>query len=338
MTRIAVDGMGGDRAPGAVVDGAVQAAQTLDIEVILVGPQDRLSQELARFKPVPSNLRIHHAPEVIGMGESPAISVRKKRDSSICQMVDLAKRGEADAVVSAGNTGAMVVAASLGLGLLEGIERPGIAILIPSLSQPTLVIDVGANIDSKPEHLLQYGVMGSVFMRHVAGRANPSIGLLNVGEEESKGTDLIKEAFRQLEESGLNFVGNVEGRDIYIGKCDVIVCDGFVGNVALKVSEGMASALRQLLVRELKRTMLNMMGAMLLRPAFNRLRKRVDYAEYGGAPLLGVNGACFISHGSSSAKAIRNAIRAASVFVSHEVNSTIVRTMREKAGRKPVAG
>ena len=199
LARVAVDGMGGDRAPGVVVDGAVQAARTLQgVEVILVGPEDRMKAELSRFRDVPPNLRVYHAAEVIGMGESPAISVRKKRDSSINQMVELAKRGEADAIVSAGNTGAMVVAASLGLGMLEGIELPGIAILIPSLKSPTFVIDVGANIDSKPEHLSQYGVMGSVFMEHVLGRANPSVGLLNVGEEEGKGTDFIRQSFKLL--------------------------------------------------------------------------------------------------------------------------------------------
>ena len=321
--------MGGDRAPGAIVDGAVQAARTLPVEVILVGQGDRLKKELSRFRPIPSNLKIHHASEVIEMAESPATSVRKKRDSSICQVVELAKKGEADAIVSAGNTGAMVCAATLGLHLLEGIERSGIAILIPSLVGPKLVIDVGANIDPKPEHLLQYGIMGSVFMRHVVGKSNPTVGLLNVGEEEEKGTDFIKQSFKLLEESSLNFVGNVEGRGIYGGRCDVIVCDGFVGNVALKVSEGMAFALRELLKAELKRSFLNRLGAMLLLPAFNRLRKKMDYAEYGGAPLLGVDGACFISHGSSSAKAIRNAIRAASTFVTHEVNHYIVAATRE---------
>jgi len=329
LIRIAVDGMGGDRAPAAVVDGTVQAARLLkEIEIVLVGQQDRLSKELNRFKPPPSNLKIHHAPEVIGMGESPAISVRKKRDSSICEMVDLAKKKEVDAIISAGNTGAVVVAASLGLGLLEGIERPGIATLLPSIKGLTLLIDVGANIDGKPEHLLQHGLMGSVVMRHIVGKTNPSVGLLNVGEEESKGTDFLREAFKLLEGSSLNFIGNVEGRDIYLGKCDVIVCDGFVGNVVLKVSEGMASAIRELQVRELKRTLLNRLGAALLLPAFKRLKKQMDYTEYGGAPLLGIDGVCFIAHGSSNAKAIRNAIRAASIFVTHEVNQHIVAAAR----------
>ena len=317
------------------MDGAVQAARTLPVELILVGQQERLSQELSRFKPVPSNLKIHHASEVIGMGESPAITVRKKKDSSISQMVELAKRKEVDAIVSAGNTGAMVVAATLGLGLLEGIERPGIAILIPSLKGPVLVIDVGANVDAKPSHLYQYGLMGSVYMHHVVGKNTPSVGLLNVGEEESKGTDFTRESFKLLEDSTLHFVGNVEGRDIFTGTCDVTVCDGFVGNVALKVSEGVAFALRELLKLELKRTLLNRLGAMLLLPAFNQLKRQMDYAEYGGAPLLGVDGACFICHGSSTAKAIRNAIRAASTYVTHEVNRYIVQGIHETQKAQP---
>ena len=335
MIRIAVDAMGGDRAPGVVVDGAVQAARALPIEVVLVGQENRISQELNRFRPVPSNLKIHHASEVVGMGESPAATIRKKKDSSISQMVELAKRKEVNAVVSAGNTGAMVVASSLGFGMLEGIERPGIAILIPSLVGPVMVIDVGANVDAKPSHLFQYGLMGSVYMRHVVGKKNPSVGMLNVGEEESKGTDFHRESFKQLEESHLNFVGNVEGRDIFVGTCDVTVCDGFVGNVALKVSEGVAFALKELLKKELNRTLLNRLGAILLLPAFNQLKRQMDYAEYGGAPLLGVDGACFICHGSSTAKAIRNAIRAASTYVTHEVNRYIVETVREIPKAQP---
>lgn len=329
MTRIALDGMGGDRAPGAVVDGAVQAARSLDIDLILVGQKDRLQKELNRFHPIPSNLRVHHASEVIKMAESPAVSVRKKPDSSICRMVELSKQGEVDAIVSAGNTGAVVCASTLGLGLLQGIERPGIAVVIPSLRGPVLVIDVGANIDPKPEHLFQYGIMGSIYMRHVMEIDNPAVGLLNVGEEESKGTDFLKAAFKLLDESSVNFVGNVEGRNIYSGKCHVVVTDGFVGNVALKVSEGIAFTLAELLKRELKRTLWNKFGAMLLLPAFQRLKRQMDYAQYGGAPLLGVNGACLICHGSSSGRAIRNAVAAAATFVTHGVNQAILDSSHE---------
>ena len=329
IARIALDGMGGDRAPGAIVDGAVQAARSQKIELVLVGQKDRLQRELERSQPLPSNLRIHHASEVIKMAESPAVSVRKKPDSSICQMVELARRGEVDAIVSAGNTGAVVCAASIGLGLLEGIERPGIAVVIPSLRGPVLVIDVGANIDPKPGHLFQYGVMGSIYMSHVVGESNPTVGLLNVGEEESKGTDFLKAAFKLLDESSINFIGNVEGRDMYAGKCNVIVTDGFVGNVALKVSEGIAFTLAELLKRELKRTLWNRLGAAMLLPAFQRLRKQMDYAQYGGAPLLGVNGACFICHGSSTAKAIRNAVASAATFFTHGVNQAILDSSQE---------
>jgi glycerol-3-phosphate acyltransferase PlsX len=324
--------MGGDRAPAVVVDGAVEAARSLKAEIVLIGPQDRMERELKRHSSVPSNLRIHHAPEVIGMAESPAASVRKKPNSSICQMVELARAGQVDAIVSAGNTGAVVCAASLGLGLLEGIERPGITVVIPSVKGPVAVVDVGANIDPKPLHLFQYGLMGSVYMQHVFNVEKPGVGLLNVGEEESKGTDFMKQVFKMLSDSGINFIGNVEGRDIYRGKSDVVVTDGFVGNVTLKVSEGIVFALTELLKRELKRTWLNKLGAFMLLPAFKRLKKQMDYAQYGGAPLLGVNGACFIAHGSSSAHAIRNAVAAAVTFVSHDVNRAILEKARQQKG------
>lgn len=325
-----MDGMGGDRAPGVVVDGAVEAARSLKIEIVLIGPKEIMDRELKRHSSIPSNLRVHHAPEVIGMAESPAASVRKKPNSSICQMVELARSGQVDAIVSAGNTGAVVCAATMGLGLLEGIERPGIAVVIPSVKGPVAVLDVGANIDPKPAHLFQYGLMGSVYMQNVLNVENPSVGLLNVGEEESKGTDFMKQVFKLLGDSDLNFIGNVEGRDIYRGKSHVVVTDGFVGNVTLKVSEGIVFALTELLKRELKRTWLNKLGALMLVPAFKRLKKQLDYAQYGGAPLLGVKGACFIGHGSSSAHAIHNAIAAASIFVSHDVNRAIVEKVQQQ--------
>lgn len=322
--------MGGDRAPEAIVEGAVQAARSLEVEILLVGQRERLEPLLHRYHPLPANVAIHHAPEVIGMAEPAALSVRRKPDSSICRMVDLVQEKKADAMVSAGNTGAVVCAAGLGLGMLEGIERPGIAVVIPTLIGPVMVIDVGANIDPKPEHLFQYGLMGSIYMRDVIGKENPSVGLLNIGEEESKGTDFVRQVFKLLEQTpSIHFIGNVEGRDIYTGKTDVIVADGFVGNVALKVSESMALALAELLRRELKRTFWNRLGAALLMPAFYRLRRAMDYAEFGGAPLLGVSGGCYICHGSSPAKAIRNAVRAAASYVTRGVNRTIVESLRE---------
>jgi len=327
--KIAVDGMGGDRAPGVVVDGAVMAARDLPVEIVLVGDRVRLAAELDRHGAVPSSLTLHHASEVIGMDEPPALSVRKKRDSSITVMVELARSGAVDALVSAGNTGAVVCATTLGLRLLEGIERPGIAIVVPTLTQPSLLIDVGATIDPKPEHLVQFGVMGSVYSKALLGKSRPSVGLLNVGEEESKGTEAIKEAFRMLEQTPLHFIGNVEGRDIYTGKCDVIVCDGFVGNITLKVTESMAKVIAQLLKRELRQNVLTQFGAFLSLSAFKALRKKVDYAEYGGAPLLGVEGTCIICHGASSARAIKNAIRVAASSVTEQVNAGIVAAMKE---------
>ena len=329
-TRIAIDAMGGDRAPKVVVEGAVQAARTLNAEIILVGPQDRLSGHLKNLGPIPRNLRVHQASEVIEMAESPAVSVRRKPDSSICRMVELARRGEADAIVSAGNTGAVVCAASLGLGLLEGIERPGIAVVIPSLKGPVMVIDVGANIDPKPSHLFQYGLMGAVYMRHVVGESNPTVGLLNIGEEESKGTDFVRQVFKLLEESSINFIGNVEGRDIFSGEYDVIVCDGFAGNVALKTAESLASAISSVLKRALAMNPITKLGAWLSKPAFKALRQEIDYAEHGGAPLLGVNGVTIIVHGASSAKAIKNAIRAGYESANHDLSGHIVEAIRQQ--------
>lgn len=322
--------MGGDHAPGVVVDGAVLAARELPVEVVVVGDAGRLQAELSRHHAVPSTLTVHHASEAIAMDESPAISVRKKRDSSLNVMVELAKAGAVDAIVSAGNTGAMVCASTLGLRLLEGIERPGIAIVLPNLTGNSLLIDVGATIDPKPEHLLQFAVMGAVYSRAVLGKPRPSVGLLNVGEEASKGTDFIKEAFRLLDQQRtVHFLGNVEGRDIYTGACDVIVCDGFVGNITLKVSESMAKVIAQLLKRELRRNPLTQMGAFLSLSAFKTLRRKMDYAEYGGAPLLGVDGTAIICHGASSARAIKNGIRVAASSVTEHVNSAIVAAMRE---------
>ncbi|OGX41047.1 MAG: phosphate acyltransferase [Omnitrophica WOR_2 bacterium RIFCSPHIGHO2_02_FULL_68_15] len=333
--RIAVDGMGGDHAPGVVVDGAVLAARELPVEVVVVGDESRLREELARHHAVPATLMLHHASEVIGMDEPPALSVRKKRDSSLNVMVELAKTRGVDAILSAGNTGAMVCASTLGLRLLEGIERPGIAIVLPTLTGNTLLIDVGATIDPKPEHLVQFAVMGSVYARAVLGKPSPRVGLLNVGEEESKGTEFVKEAFRLLEHTPLHFVGNAEGRDLFTGRCDVIVCDGFVGNITLKVTESMAKVVAQLLKRELRRNALTQMGAFLSLSAFKALRRKMDYAEYGGAPLLGVDGTAIICHGASSARAIKNGIRVAASSVTEHVNGAIVAAMREVSCPKP---
>lgn len=326
--RIAVDAMGGDKAPAVVIEGAILAAQEYGFEIILVGSQAAIEDELAKHRNVSSNISVRHASEVIEMDEPAALSIKRKRDSSIIVGVDLIKNKQADAFVSAGNTGAVVCAATLGMRLLEGVERSGIAIIFPTLKGASLLIDVGANIDPKPIHLLQYGIMGEAFSRYILKKSHPSVGLLNVGEEETKGTDFVKQTHQLLSESKLNFIGNVEGRDIFHGTADVIVCDGFIGNVVLKVSESLAETLAEFLRRELTRSFITKFGAFLSGPAFQALKKEIDYSEYGGAPLLGVDGICIISHGRSTAKAIKNAIRQAGEFVNYQVNQHIVEALK----------
>ena len=261
------------------------------------------------------------------MEEPPTVAVRKKKDSTISTAVNLVKENRVDAVVAAGNTGAVVCVTTLSLKLLKGVERPGIAVTVPTLKEVSVLIDVGANIDPKPIHLLQYGVMGDVYSRFILDKKSPKVGLLNVGEEEWKGTEFVRETHKLLGESRLQFIGNVEGSDLFTGSCDVIVCDGFVGNVALKVSEGLAEAMGKLLRKGLTETLLTKLGAFLSRSALSSLRRDIDYAEYGGAPLLGIDGICIICHGSSSPKAIKNAIKVAVKFIEHQVNQHIVKAI-----------
>ncbi|MBI2884746.1 MAG: phosphate acyltransferase PlsX [Candidatus Omnitrophica bacterium] len=334
--KIALDAMGGDAAPETPVAGAVRAARDFpDIEIVLIGDQAAIERQLARYPKPPANLSIIHASEIIGMEESPVASIRKKRDSSINVGIDRLKTGAVDAFVSAGNTGAMVSAATLFLGLLPGIERPGIAIVLPGVKGDTLLIDVGANIDPKPAHLFQYALMGEAYARYVLERARPTVGLLNVGEEETKGTDASRQTYALLEASDINFVGNVEGRDIFSGEYDVIVCDGFAGNVALKTAESLAHAIGQVLKRTLAMSLITRLGAWLSRSAFEALRKELDYAEEGGAPLLGVNGVCIIAHGASSTKAIKNAIRFAAESVRHHSNQHLIEAIQQAAPTSP---
>ena len=328
MIRIALDAMGSDNAPFTDVEGAVLAAREFDYDIILVGNEDLIKKELGKHKPTPPNISIHHASEVIGMHEQPVLSVRRKKDSSIVMLCNLAKEKKVDAIVSAGNTGAMVCAATLKCRLLQGVERAGIGVIMPTLKGPVVMIDGGANIDAKPSHLLQYGIMASAYSEYILDIKSPRVGLLNVGEEESKGTGSLKEAYSLLESSRLNFIGNVEGKDFFIGDCDVIVCDGLVGNVALKVTESVAHAFGEMLKRELKNSLLASIGAILAKNAFRLMKKKIDYTEYGGAPLLGVNGVCIIGHGSSTPKAIKNAIRVAGEEVVKNVNQRIVEAIK----------
>jgi glycerol-3-phosphate acyltransferase PlsX len=325
MIRIAVDGMGGDYAPQVVVEGAVQAANDFpELEIVLVGQPDALKRELNRHKVVGGKLILREASEIVGMGESPVAAIKKKKDSSLAVSIDLLKKKEVDAVMTAGNTGAAVAASTLMLGLLPGIKRPGIAISTPSLRGISIAIDVGANLNPSAEELCQYAIMADIYARTIYKKRRPSIGLLNIGEEESKGTEVLKEAYKLLRESSLNFIGNIEGRDFFSGKVDCIICDGFVGNVVLKMCESVLETSVAIISRELKKNLLTLLGAWLCRPAMSSIRRQTNYEEAGGAPLLGVNGTVIISHGISSAKAIRNAIRVAGEIVTKKVNQNIV--------------
>ena len=327
--RIGLDAMGGDKAPECTVKGAVLAAEELGYHMTLIGAESAIRKELQGISYPEDKISVINTTQAIGMDEPAALSVRKKRDSSIVRGADMLKKGTFDAFVSAGNTGAVVCAATLSLRLLPGVDRPGIAVILPTLIKPCIVIDVGANIDPKPLHLLQYGIMGDAYAKHILARKNPVIGLLNIGEEETKGTDFVKEVHTMLSESRLNFIGNIEPRDLYRGKADVVLCDGFVGNVLLKVSEGFADAASELLRRELKKShLITKLGAVMLLPIFKSIKKQIDAAEYGGAPLMGVDGSVIIAHGASDEKAIMNAIRAAGENVSHKVNTHVVEELQ----------
>jgi glycerol-3-phosphate acyltransferase PlsX len=328
--KIVVDAMGGDHAPDVVIKGVLAAVREFGAEVILVGDETKINPLLRQAKYSGSEITVVHAPDAIEMCEPAAASVRRKRKSSIVVGLNLVKEGKAEAFFSAGNTGAVVCAATLELRLLPGIERPGIAIVTPTLKGVSLIIDVGANIDPKPTQLLQYGIMGDVYSRNILNKENPSIGLLNIGEEEAKGTDFMRQTHELLQKSDLNFIGNVEGKDLFSGKCDVIVCDGFVGNVALKVSESAAEAMQTFLKRHLLSSVMGKIGLFFLIPSLKRFKKDIDYAEYGGAPLLGVDGVVIIGHGRSNVKAIKNAIRVAKEEVERKFNEQVTAAVNKK--------
>ena len=335
--RIAIDGMGGDHAPGEIVAGAIQAVQEKKLEIILVGNEKILSKELTKHKNV-EHISIYNASEVIGMDEDPATSVRKKKDSSIVVATRLVKEKKADAVVSAGSTGAQMVSSLFGLGRIKGIQRPGIATMFPTLKGGTLLLDVGANTNCKPINLIQYAEMGHIFTQRIMGIARPRIGLLNIGIEETKGNDLTKETYQMLKKSSLNFVGNIEPRYITSGEADVIVCDGFVGNVILKFAEGLAKSLFISLKEEINQSLLRKIGGALALPAFKEVKKKLDYNEYGGAPLLGVDGISIICHGSSKAKAIKNAINVAQRCVESNFVEKIAEVITQDNGKESQDG
>ena len=323
--------MGGDRAPRAVVEGAVSAARTPGTDLILVGDQPQVETEMRRSVngSRPPAITLHHASQVIGMGESPTAAVKAKRDSSLVVAARLVREGKAEAFVSMGNTGACMTTAALILGRLEGVQRAAIAVPIPHATGTVTVIDAGANVDCRPSHLAQFAVMGGVYAELIHGIARPRIGLLNVGEEEGKGNEMVQETHDLLRNAGLNYVGNIEGRDVVNGRVDVVVCDGFVGNIVLKFAEGMADAIKQM-IRDAYRAsgVLGALGAWLSKPAFRRLKDRLDPASYGGAPLLGVNGVCIVGHGASSPQAIANAIGVAERVVQLRANSLIRERLR----------
>jgi glycerol-3-phosphate acyltransferase PlsX len=321
--KIAVDAMGGDHGPAVVVEGAVTAARELGISVILVGDKAVIEQELSRLRADTLGLEIRHASQVVTMAETPSHALRRKRDSSLRVAAELVRDRDAAAFVSAGNTGAAMAISMFVIGVLPGVDRPAIAAVLPSLRGYTVLLDVGANVGPKPWHLLQFGIMGNAFARDILGVDAPRVGLLSIGEEEGKGNDLTREAYEQLKTSSLNFMGNVEGRDIYNGSCDVIVTDGFTGNVALKISESLAEMLGAMIKEELTRDVRSKLGAALAMPAFSRFKKRVDYTEMGGAPLLGIDGGAIICHGSSPAKAIKNAVRVAREWARAGLNDHI---------------
>jgi glycerol-3-phosphate acyltransferase PlsX len=313
--RIAVDAMGGDHAPSRIVDGALAAARHLGLGIDLVGPADRLGQELSRHSDTGAlDVRVVDAPDVIDMAEAPAQALRRKPRATIRVAADLVASGEAAALFSAGHTGATVVAAHGAFGMLPGVDRPALAPAIPTLHGAAVLLDAGATIECRPAHLLQFAVMGAVYARVWMGVNRPRVGLLSIGEEATKGNELTRDAHRLLKATSLNFIGNVEAREIFAGGADVIVCDGFTGNVALKLSEGLVEMVEKLLGEELQSTFSSQVGYLLSRRAFRRFRKRVDYSEYGGAPLMGVAGLCIVGHGRSSVKAVRNAIAMASRF------------------------
>ena len=317
MIWIAVDAMGGDEAPTHIVDGALAAARHFDLGVTLVGPASRLEDELARHPGADLHrVRIVNADTVVEMAESPAAALRRKPTASIRVAAEAVARGEAAALFSAGHTGATVMAAHAAFGMLPGADRPALAATVPTRGRPAALLDVGASVECRPQHLLQFAVMGTVYARVAFGLEQPRVALLSIGEEATKGNELTREAHRLLKASSLAFIGNIEAKDLYSGAADIIVCDGFTGNIALKVSEGLVDMVEELLSEELSSTFTMRVGSLLTRRALRRFRRRVDYSEYGGAPLLGLAGIAIVGHGRSSAKAVRNAVAMAYRFAS----------------------
>src|SRR5712691_4725991 len=322
--RIALDAMGGDHAPDEIIKGALLAAREYPIDILLVGKKEILAEKLRAFGDgSASRIEIVDAREVVEMDDTALAPIRKKRNYSIRVCANLVKEGRAAAMVSAGHTGAAMTSAYMVLGTIEGVSRPALAAILPNAKDHTVLLDVGANVDSKPAYLREFAVMGHFYAQMVLGMDEPRVGLLSIGEEEGKGNELTKETFRVLKETGLNFIGNAEGRDVFNGNCDVVVCDGFIGNVVLKAGEALGEMVNRTLKAEVTKSPIRRAGALILKRAFDDLKKKMDYSEYGGAPLLGVNGGCIVCHGRSNAKAIKNAIRVARDFAVNEMDIKI---------------
>ncbi len=316
--------MGGDLAPAVNVEGAIEAvSDNRSIRVILIGDESAISRELKDRKYPADRITIRHASEVVTMDESPSIAIRKKKNSSIHVGVRLVQSGEADGFVSAGHSGVVMATSLLFLGKSKGVDRPAIATVMPAIKGAFILLDVGATVDCKPENLLQFALMGNTYCRMIMGKKNPRVALLSIGEEDIKGNEMTKEAFKLIEKTDVKFIRNIEGKDIFTGKADVIVCDGFTGNITLKVSEGLAEAILKMLKKEVSSISAGKIGYLLIKPAIRNFKKRTDYDEYGGAPLLGINGTSIISHGRSSAKAIKNAVTVASFFSEKKVHEAI---------------
>jgi glycerol-3-phosphate acyltransferase PlsX len=323
MIKIAVDSMGSDNAPYSEVEGCIEAARAYNVHILLVGKEEILAPLLKKSGGKALPIEIQNATQVIAMDESPTLALRKKKDSSIRVAAKLVRDKIASGLVSAGNTGAAMATSKMVFGMVPGVDRPALAAILPTLAGHAVLLDVGANVVCKPHHLVQFAVMGHLFSKIIVGVDSPRVGLMSIGEEETKGNDLTREVHQALKQLEFNFIGNVEGRDIYNGRADVIVCDGFTGNVALKTSEGLIEAVLKLLRAELSSNLQAKLGALLSQQSFKRLKKRLDYSEYGGAPLLGLRGVSIICHGRSSSNAIKNAIRVAKEFSENQVNAKL---------------
>ncbi|PYR98690.1 MAG: phosphate acyltransferase PlsX [Acidobacteria bacterium] len=338
MIKIAVDAMGSDQAPAVEVEGAVQAAAQYGISIVLVGQEDRVHEILRSHDTSGLPIEVVHASEVITMEESAATAARRKKDSSVRVAARLMRDSGVFGIVSAGNTGAVMATVKMVLGTLPVVDRPALSTVLPTQKgKPAILLDVGANVDCKPHHLEQFAIMGDVYSRAIFGIRRPRVGLLSIGEEDSKGNELTKEAFKSLKRAPINFIGNVEGRDIFKGDVDVIVCDGFTGNVALKLSEGLIETFTAMLGQELQKTLSAKVGYIFAQKAFREFKRRLDYSEYGGAPLLGLKGITIVCHGRSNANAIKNAIRVANEFCKHNVNR-VIETEFTKLGISRTAG